>query len=68
MIKSKHQFFERRQKVARELSLKGSHPYYVRMKIKLGEEEGRKAIKKLKYELDKRLGPSSRTSKNNGLG
>ena len=46
MIKSKHQFFEReRQKVARELSSKGSHPYYVRMKLNLVKRKEEKRLK-----------------------
>ena len=58
MIQSKQQFFQKeRQRLARDLSQKGSHPYYVRMKLNLVKRKEEKAIKKLRYELDKKSQP-----------
>ena len=55
MIKSKRIFFQReKRRVSKELSAKGSHPYYVKMKLNLLKRKEQKEIKKLTFELDKK--------------
>ena len=58
MVQSKRFFFQKeRRKVAQQLSRKGSHPYYVKMKLNLIKRKEEKAIKKLNFELDKKIQP-----------
>ena len=55
MIQSKRHFFHKEMKrVSRELSAKGSHPYYIKMKVNLIKRKQEKVIRKLNMELDKR--------------
>ena len=55
MIKSKRNFFRREKiRVSKELYAKGSHPYYVKMKLNLLKRKEEKEIKKLSFELNKK--------------
>ena len=55
MIQAKRQLFQKEMgRVAKQLSAKGSHPYYVKMKVNLIKRKEEKAIKKLNLELDKK--------------
>ena len=55
MIQAKRQLFQKEMgRVAKQLSAKGSHPYYVKMKVNLIKRKQEKAIKKLNLELDKK--------------
>ena len=55
MIKSKRNFFRREKiRVSKDLYAKGSHPYYVKMKLNLLKRKEEKEIKKLSFELNKK--------------